>query len=577
GAVHVLSAYCPHLGANLGVGGHVVTESESGDDCIQCPFHGWMFGGRDGQCKSIPNLEKSELKPLNARVKCWPVIEKNEMIYVWYHSGDQEPDHYPPDLSVKYNNPKLTLLSTINYNIYTTPQQVIENLLDTEHLQYVHTVIIPGIVSLKYYTSGEGTWDKPLTIRADILVFGIYVCRIQYDYRAVTPAYGEYEYSSVGAPGVTPLVMILSGVCLGPEKSLINTRLLGTPTLWTRIFVWLFHYLFYLQPKPKPGSKSTYANTWYIIMDSRDLATNSVKAFELCEQQLVAFRGPSGAVHVLSAYCPHLGANLGVGGHVVTESESGDDCIQCPFHGWRFGGDGQCKRIPNLEKSELKPLNARVKCWPVMEKNEMIYMWYHSSDQEPDHFLPDLSVKYNNPKLTLLSTFNYNIYNIFQQVIENLLDTEHFEYVHTVVFSGIISAKYYTSGEGTEDNPLHIRVDLLVFGVRFTYIEYDYRALTPAYGELMFTSVGLPGVTQLVMTLSGVTLGPDNVLMTTRLLGTPTLWMRIAVWLFHRLFRSQALEDKVIWDNLVCPQTPVLTKHDRKIVHLRRLLQKFYD
>ncbi|CAG2120171.1 unnamed protein product, partial [Medioppia subpectinata] len=36
----------------------------------------------------------------------------------------------------------------------------------------------------------------------------------------------------------------------------------------------------------------------------------------------------------LFAYYLHLGANLGVGGHVVTESESGDDCIQCPFHGW---------------------------------------------------------------------------------------------------------------------------------------------------------------------------------------------------------------------------------------------------
>ncbi|CAG2106733.1 unnamed protein product, partial [Medioppia subpectinata] len=33
-------------------------------------------------------------------------------------------------------------------------------------------------------------------------------------------------------------------------------------------------------------------------------------------------------------------------------SESGDDCIQCPFHGWRFGGDGQCKRIPNLNETE---------------------------------------------------------------------------------------------------------------------------------------------------------------------------------------------------------------------------------
>ncbi|CAG2119581.1 unnamed protein product, partial [Medioppia subpectinata] len=91
-----------------------------------------------------------------------------------------------------------------------------------------------------------------------------------------------------------------------------------------------------------------YPNVWIGVMTSSQLPVNGVKPFEMCGQQLVAFRGATGAVHVLSAYCPHLGANLGVGGHVVTEL--GDDCIQCPFHGWRFGGaDGQCKHIPKIE------------------------------------------------------------------------------------------------------------------------------------------------------------------------------------------------------------------------------------
>ncbi|CAG2102125.1 unnamed protein product [Medioppia subpectinata] len=126
-----------------------------------------------------------------------------------------------------------------------------------------------------------------------------------------------------------------------------------------------------------------YPNSWIVIMVSSELTLNEVKLFEMCGQQLVAFRGPTGAVHVLSAYCPHLGANLGVGGHVVTES--GDDCIQCPFHGWRFKGrDGQCKRIPNLTDSELKPLKAGVKRWPTFEANDLIYVWHHSDGVNPD-------------------------------------------------------------------------------------------------------------------------------------------------------------------------------------------------
>ena len=95
---------------------------------------------------------------------------------------------------------------------------------------------------------------------------------------------------------------------------------------------------------------SGYPNTWYIIMDSNELPVNSVKPLQLCGHQLVAFRGPSGAVHVLSAYCPHFGANIGIGGQVVLESN--DDCIQCPFHDWRFSGmDGQCKHIPNVNSN----------------------------------------------------------------------------------------------------------------------------------------------------------------------------------------------------------------------------------
>ena len=52
GVAYVTDAYCPHLGANLGVGGRVVGE------CIECPFHGWMFQGSDGKCSYSPYTDK---------------------------------------------------------------------------------------------------------------------------------------------------------------------------------------------------------------------------------------------------------------------------------------------------------------------------------------------------------------------------------------------------------------------------------------------------------------------------------------------------------------------------------------
>lgn len=62
---------------------------------------------------------------------------------------------------------------------------------------------------------------------------------------------------------------------------------------------------------------------------------------------MAVFRGQTGKAYVVDAYCPHLGANLAVGGQVL------GDCIECPFHGWKFqGSDGKCVQIPYAQTGE---------------------------------------------------------------------------------------------------------------------------------------------------------------------------------------------------------------------------------
>ena len=86
-----------------------------------------------------------------------------------------------------------------------------------------------------------------------------------------------------------------------------------------------------------------YPNGWLPIYDSGDLKKGMVKPIFALGRDLVIYRGTSGKVYVLDAYCPHLGANLGVGGTVI-----GDD-IKCHFHGWLFNNQGDCKAVPGLE------------------------------------------------------------------------------------------------------------------------------------------------------------------------------------------------------------------------------------
>lgn len=89
GVVYIVNAHCPHQGANLGIGGQVV------GNCLQCPFHGWPYRGKDGKCAEVPYCEKS---PEYAKTKAWSCLEKNCNIYIWYHAEEIEPTWMPDEI-----------------------------------------------------------------------------------------------------------------------------------------------------------------------------------------------------------------------------------------------------------------------------------------------------------------------------------------------------------------------------------------------------------------------------------------------------------------------------------------------
>lgn len=129
-----------------------------------------------------------------------------------------------------------------------------------------------------------------------------------------------------------------------------------------------------------------YPNSWYQVMRSEDLPNGQVKAVTLLEKQLVVFRTEKGRVCILDAYCPHLGANLGVGGIVKGE------CIKCPFHGWEFNGEtGQCTAIPYIDGKV--PSFAKTNVWVSIERNGFICVWFDAEGREPP-YLP-----YNIPQI----------------------------------------------------------------------------------------------------------------------------------------------------------------------------------
>ena len=98
---------------------------------------------------------------------------------------------------------------------------------------------------------------------------------------------------------------------------------------------------------------------WFQVARLDELEPGAVKPLRYFNRDLVLFRGASGAVQLLDAHCPHLGAHLGHGGRV-----EGDEIV-CPFHAWQFDGAGRCTKIPYSDKI---PRQAALTPWTTVEK-----------------------------------------------------------------------------------------------------------------------------------------------------------------------------------------------------------------
>jgi len=161
-------------------------------------------------------------------------------------------------------------------------------------------------------------------------------------------------------------------------------------------------------------------NGWFAVAWSNDVAPGEVKSVHYFEQDLVIFRTETGEVHVLDAFCPHLGAHLGFGGTVVGES------LQCPFHAWQWAGDGSCASIPYAKRI---PPGAKIRSWRAQELADMIFVWHHIEDEPPFFDLPVLS-ELGSPSWTTPEHFDMTVKAHVQDMTENNCDPVHFKYVH---------------------------------------------------------------------------------------------------------------------------------------------------
>ncbi|SEG92686.1 Rieske [2Fe-2S] domain-containing protein, partial [Thermomonospora echinospora] len=96
-----------------------------------------------------------------------------------------------------------------------------------------------------------------------------------------------------------------------------------------------------------------YARGWHCLGLLEHFNDGRPHAVEAFGTKLVVFADSTGRLNVLDAYCRHMGGDLSRG-------EVKGDEIACPFHDWRWSGNGRCVRIPY---SRRVPPRARTRSW----------------------------------------------------------------------------------------------------------------------------------------------------------------------------------------------------------------------
>jgi aminopyrrolnitrin oxygenase len=115
-----------------------------------------------------------------------------------------------------------------------------------------------------------------------------------------------------------------------------------------------------------------YPSSWYLFGFASELRKGPMSR-RMLGRDLAAYRTDDGRIVVLDARCSHLGADLGRG-------RVAGDCIQCPFHGWRYAADGRCR---GTSHADAIPSRFSQRVYPVVERHGMIFVFNGSEPLFP--------------------------------------------------------------------------------------------------------------------------------------------------------------------------------------------------
>jgi phenylpropionate dioxygenase-like ring-hydroxylating dioxygenase large terminal subunit len=224
--------------------------------------------------------------------------------------------------------------------------------------------------------------------------------------------------------------------------------------------------------------------SWFHLCHTSELNRAPIAA-ELCGHPFVAYRTSSGRFVVLSGRCAHLGAKLSNG---IVKGER----LACPLHGWEYGPDGVCEKIP---AAETIPAFARQSSYPLNECGGHLFFFNRQEVRFPLPFFEGVSVD----ELLPAKPFELIAETPWYFVGANGFDIQHFRMAHdrTLIgepkvsspspFSRRVVATFEVSGRSLQDRLTRciagprVTMDVTVWGGSLILVRAEF-ARTTSFG-----------------------------------------------------------------------------------------------
>ena len=187
------------------------------------------------------------------------------------------------------------------------------------------------------------------------------------------------------------------------------------------------------------------SNCWHPVAYSEEIGGENPFPAKLLGESIVVWREENGQPHAMGDLCIHRGTALSLG-HLV------DDCIVCPYHGWRYDSTGACVLIPQTANENV-PSKARVDSYHCQERYGLIWV----AMANPIYSLPSVP-ELENDDWQVIHTGPYEWDCDASRQVENFTDFGHFPWVHPGLLGDVNRPEVPDHTVEVKDHVLHYTV-----------------------------------------------------------------------------------------------------------------------